>query len=533
MDVATLSPSPTELHLDGFEVDARSITIQIATKRTVAPCPSCGQFSDRIHSRYTRTLTDLPWHGVPVRICLHTRRFFCRTAACSHRIFTERLPQTVQPYGRKTGRLEAALQLLGLFLGGEAGGRLARELGILTSPDTLLRRAKRPTQADLPPPRCLGIDDWAWRKGRRYGTLLCDLESGRIVDLLPERSTRAVAEWLQEHPGVEVISRDRASCYAEGAKQGAPEAIQVADRFHLVCNLTDALERILQRHRPTLRRSAPLMNSVSAERPAAPPASKEPPPSSYEHRRATNRAHRLALYNEAQMLLSQDRSQSAVAQRLNVSRRTLHRWMQHKGFPERRPTALRAPMIDPFLPYLRERWAAGVTNRMQLFREIRERGFQGKYHRVCSAVETWAAPSVGPPPPSGGVRPLGSVRQIGCMLRLEDADRTEAERACIDGLKRAWPEAAALERLAREFTALFRSHDGAVLETWLAAAEKTALRNFARSLRSDLAAVRAAIELPWSNGPTEGHVNRLKTLKRTMYGRGGFDLLRARLLSAA
>jgi transposase len=532
MDVATLSPSPAELHLDGFEVETHSITIQIATKRMVAACPSCGAFSDRVHSRYTRTLGDLPWHGVPVRICLHTRRFFCRTAACTHRIFTERLPRTVQPYGRKTLRLEAALQLLGLFVGGEPGARLACKLGILSSPDTLLRRAKCPAQADVPTPRCLGVDDWAWRKGQRYGTLLCDLESGQIVDLLPERSAGSLAEWLKAHPGVEVISRDRAGCYVEGAKQGAPEAVQVADRFHLICNLTDALDRILQRHRPALRPLACPIDAEPAKKPVVPPTSKEPPPSSYEHRRQANRARRLALYHEAKRLLSQGSALSAVAQRLNVSRRTLHRWMQHEDFPERRFTPLRAPVIAPFLPYLRERWVAGVTNRMQLFREIREQGFQGKYHRVCSAVETWSSPSVEPPPPTGGVRPLGSVRRMGWILPSEDADRTETEAACIEALKEAWPEAATLERLAREFAVLFRSHDGDALEKWLMAAEKTALRNFARSLRSDVEAVRAAIELPWSNGPTEGHINRLKMVKRQMYGRAGFNLLRARVLAA-
>lgn len=531
MDVATLSPSPAELHLDGFEVEARSITIRTATKRAVAPCPSCGQFSDRIHSHYTRTLSDLPWHGVPVQICLQTRRFFCDTSVCERRIFTERLPQTVQPYGRKTRRLESALQLLGLFLGGEAGGRLAGELGILSSADTLLRRAKQPVDADAPTPRCLGVDDWAWRKGRRYGTLLCDLESGRIVDLLSERSSEALAQWLQQHPGVEVISRDRAGCYAEGAKQGAPGAVQVADRFHLFRNLTDALQRILEKEHARLRRAA--TEAASLITPSEPPPPVETKLSAAEQRKQANRARRLARYEEAVELRRLGLSQVAIARKTGVERRTLIRWFQHGGFPERKAHAPRAKHLDPYIPYIEQRWKEGVRNASLLFREIRAQGYPGaSYTAIRDLVQDWRR-SGQPPLRPIGPRPLAAARQSAWLLILSDEERSPEQRRYVAALQDGWPQAREMERLAREFVGFFREKDASTIGRWIIAAEKTPLRAFARGLFSDLRAIRAAIELPWSNGPTEGHINRLKTIKRSMYGRAGFDLLRARLLSAA
>ena len=527
MDVATLSPSPLELHLKGFEAEARSITIQLAARRPVARCPACGQLSDRVHSRYRRTLSDLPWHGIPVQLCLHTRRFFCRTPACAQRIFTERLPKTVQPYGRKTLRLEGALQLLGLFVGGEAGARLAVELGILTSPDTLLRRAREPTDNDPCTPRCVGVDDWAWRKGQRYGTLLCDLESGRIVDLLPERTSESLAQWLRDHPGVEVISRDRAGTYADGARQGAPEAVQVADRFHLFRNLTDALQRILEREHARLRRAEKIATTPVAPPPASP---SEPKLSAAERRKQANRARRLARYEEASRLNHLGLSHVEIARRTGVERRTLSRWFHQGSFPERKQSAPRSKGIDRYVSYVAQRWKQGVHNAALLFREVQGQGFTGSYTAVRDLVQGWRAAE--PRAPAGDATPT-SIRRSPWLLTLSDEERTPEQKRYMDALAEVWPEARAMERLAREFIRFFREKDASTIGTWIREAERTPLRRFALGLFSDMRGIRAAIELPWSNGPTEGHINRLKTLKRQMYGRAGFDLLRARLLSAA
>jgi transposase len=187
-------------------------------------------------------LSDLPWEGIPLRIELRVRRFFCDTEDCGQQIFTERLPKTVQRYARRTCRLSTSLEQITLALGGAAGSRLAQQLGILASGSTLLRQLRRRVMTlSADAPRVLGIDDWAWRKGRRYGTILCDLERGKVVDLLPDRSTESTAQWLRAHPGTEIVSRDRASLYADAATRAAPHAVQVADRWHLLHNLSEAL----------------------------------------------------------------------------------------------------------------------------------------------------------------------------------------------------------------------------------------------------------------------------------------------------
>ena len=254
MDPATLLADPEAIRLEKIVSDTSSLTLVVRATRTQAECPRCQRPSTRVHSYYTRSVADLPWHGVAVRLRLRTRRFRCKNSLCTKRIFCERLPLVVAHYGRKTERMEQALRLIDLLLGGEPGALAAAGLGMRTSPDTLLRRVRRAAPPLGAAPRVIGVADFAFRRGQRYGTLIVDLERRRVIDLLPDREGATLCSWLRQHTTVEVVSRDRARGYALGTLEGAPWAVQVADRFHLVKNLRDALEQLLTRVERRLRR---------------------------------------------------------------------------------------------------------------------------------------------------------------------------------------------------------------------------------------------------------------------------------------
>ncbi len=405
----------------------------------------------------------------------------------------------------------------------------------------------------------LGVDDWALRKGQRYGAILVDLEQRRPVELLADRTAATFARWLEEHASPQVISRDRGGAYAEGARQGAPAAVQVADRFHLLSNAGDTLERVLGRHHAALREAAA---AVDALRPPAAPlqivtseafsaALAAPAPRTrVQQEQATRRDRRLARYAHVVALHDAGLSQVAICTQVGISRKTVRRYLRAGSFPERARPHRRPRLLTPYAPSLRERWTAGCHNAHTLWEEIRARGFTGAPALVRRYVAAWRttparrgrAAQQEPEPGLLGAVPapqptrVWSPRQARWMLLKAAGDREPDARAyCTALLDRAPEIAAAVEHLDA-FGRLVRERDRSAFPGWLREAEQSSiaeLRGFAAGIQRDRAAVEAALEWEWSNGQTEGQINRLKVLKRQMYGRAKLDLLRRRFLRAA
>jgi transposase len=325
-------------------------------------CPACGTFSSRVHSRYLRKLRDLPWEKLSVVVILETRKFFCSEASCRRTIFTEQLPRTVARYSRHIFRLAEALNWITLAAGGQAGSRLAQRLGLLASGSTLRRQVRRRIRTkSAHVPRVLGSDDWAWRKGHRYGTILCDLEKHRVIDLLPDREADTVAAWLKQHPGVEIISRDRGGIYAEAARRAAPQAIQVADRWHLLSNMSEALRIALESHRRVMTEvSKASSNETTTE------VSNLTEPDHRPSIKKQTRQRRYDLYRQVRGLLDASVSQSDVARQLDISLRTVQRWVRVGAFPERTPRHY-PHSAEPYDDYLNQRLREGCRNVTQLF----------------------------------------------------------------------------------------------------------------------------------------------------------------------
>ncbi len=280
------------------------------TSASEAACPGCGTVSRRVHSRYQRTLADTASGGQKVLIRLGVRRLFCGNGACAKATFAEQVPGLTTRYGRRTCALQVALQAVGLALGGRAGARLA----CTASRSTLLRLIRAAPDPNSGTPLVLGVDDFALRKGHVYGTVLVDIERRRPVDMLPGRSAESFRAWLDAHPGVEIICRDRGGCYAEGATAGAPLAIQVAHRWHLWHNLAEAVERAVARHRSCLQQPPP------RSEPGPPAAQAAPPP------QGGLAARTRARHAEVHALLARGLTITQISRTLRLERKTVRRY---------------------------------------------------------------------------------------------------------------------------------------------------------------------------------------------------------------
>jgi transposase len=543
-----LLPPTCGIRLTEVIVEDQAVQVQLTAMAPIASCPDCATPSSSVHSHYQRRLADLPWGSLAVRMQLLVRKFVCRNLTCARRIFTEPLPDFAAPYARKTMRLVKALQAIGIALGGQAGARLAARLRLPTSASTLLRLVRAAPIPCIPALQIIGVDEWAWRRGHRYGTILVDLATHRVVDLLPDRSAATIAAWLAQHPTITVVCRDRSELYADGIRQGAPQAVQVVDQFHLVQNLRQAVEAFLIDHRSALQAAAvgtavaltPAVGPVAVRpmyrgrrrnpRPAQPQAEQPPQPTSWG-----------VLYEALHTLHVQGLPVATIARQLGISRPTVYAYLRRGTPPAPRSPQRSRQVLRPYMPYLIRRWREGITDSMQLWREIQAQGYGHSARTVCRfitrrrrAADAGQAPEAQTSPYT---RPQGpSARAVSFAWVCPAEKRSLDAQTYINQLTEVDPSIAQGYQLSQAFLALVRERRGDKLDTWITEAMQRgseALARFARGLQEDLAAVRAGLTLPWSNGPVEGHITRLKWFKRQGYGRAGFPLLRQRVLQAA
>jgi transposase len=528
VDPQVLLPPSAGLVVEQVQLCDEIMHLTVRCEAAGANCPACGSWSEALHSGYERNLADLPIAGRQAVVDLRVRRFRCYQSECPRKTFVEQAPVLAGRYAHRTLRLRSMLESIGFSLGGRPGSRHCQRLAMPTSRTTLLRMVRAVPERPIAAPRVLGVDEFAVRRGHRYGTILVDADAHRVIDLLEDPSADASVEWLGDHAGVEIICRDRDGVYASAARRGAPNAIQVADRWHLTHNLAEALERFAVRTLAMLRtewRAAELPSTTS---PITPPS---PAPNRTAAR--TERRHA-----EIHALLAQGLSSSIIARQLGLDRRTVRKFadaevavhLLSRGGDRR-------SKLDPFLPYLAQRWADGQQVAAALFTEIKQQGYPGRERTVQAHLARWRTTERTRPAsamPSGPLLP--GPRNLAWLLLRRPSDLDDEDQQLLHDLCEKSVELGSARKLAQHFLRLVRERPGGrAMDDWVIAVQSTGppeLRGFVRNLRRDWHAVSAGLSLQWSSGSVEGNVNKVKVIKRQMFGRARFDLLRKRVLLA-
>ena len=539
---APLAPQTPGLRLLRVVRLRSQILLHLTTTHPRASCPYCGTPSTRVHSRYRRTVADLPWGTHTIVLLLHVRKFVCAASTCPYRTFAERLPAVVAPYARRTPPRTATLRALGLALGGQAAARLSQHLWMPTSRDTLLRLVRALPVPAFTPPAVIGIDEWAYRRGHRYGTLIVDLERQRPIAVLPDRQPATVAAWLRAQPQLRIVCRDRAGGFAQAAAQGAPQAIQVVDRWHLGKNLVAALEKFLLNKRTVLKEAhadptEPTPVSITTLRSPAEIAAGQ-----LRHQRLVD------IYHRVHELVTEGVNVAQIANQLQISRRTVYRYAAMTTPPApQQPGPPLTWLTGRYEAYVLQRWNAGCHNGLQIWRELRDQGHHCSARTVARVLQHLRQDAGLPRSFRAGL-PLPPDQQARIIRRLrpytayrtarlfvtQPQERTNWQQGFLTRLCAADPEIATTQQHIDGFMAMLRERTGQHLEAWLTTVRETgvpALQAFSQSLQEDQAAVQAGLTLQWSNGQTEGQVHRLKLLKRQAYGRAGLPLLRQRVLN--
>lgn len=484
-------------------------------------------------------MADLPICGKAVSLQVHLRKFFCGNPECPRKIFAQTSSDDFRPYARRLHRAEQPLLTIALQTGARPAAKLCALTAQPVSHSTLLRISRKSPVAQPLTPKRLGVDDFAFRKGRRYGTLLIDLDRHQPIDVLADREGKTLEDWLRNHPGIELVTRDRSSVYASAITTAAPEAVQVADRWHLLANLSEVVERFLDTQREAINESILVtLSPVEPAVPAPPITEKELPQSlTWNHdlsklmttssKEGTSK--RQAAYEQVKKLQGEGHSMRSIARHLGLARNTVKRyWNQNKFVARQR--AKRSNLLL-YEGYLRRRWLEGQTNVKELFEEIKAFGYNGGYTILTAFLSTYPRTETEPALPPARKANSFSSRRISRLLNLSPERWSADEQLFLNHLLSEHESIRQVHELSGRFRQLMKEKSGDGLAKWCNEAEQVvAYTGFVRGLRQDYAAVEQAFVSKWSNGQTEGQVNRLKMIKRQGYGRANFELLRRRVL---
>ena len=512
-----------------FHTDTK-IIFSILPKQRRSSCPLCNKYGNRIHSHYVRSLADLPISGKSVQLQLRARRFFCRNKSCPRKVFTERFSEDILPYARRLCRSVDVLRSIGLEVGGNKGAMISHIVKSPVSSSTILRLVKK---LEIGEPSLtsgiIGVDDWAYKKGRNYGTIIVDLEHRKVIDLLPDRETGTLSQWLLRHPDVHTVGRNRASAYSKGIKEGTANAIEVADRFHLLVNLREAFQKALYRHNPTLKQAFAQYARADTGRVKN---STEPVQQVVWPKPDTPNSERLMKFEKAKELAEKGYSLKAIAKILNAHRRTIKKYIRSEELPRRQASLNPRYMTNffQFRDFLFEHYKD--QDYQTLYANIRARGFNGKYTQFCHNMNRFIRPE-NPALPRLPPIDTWSTSRITFMVLQQQEKLTLKDRDFLDFLFHKAPRIKAAAELTRDFKNLFLDKKEGALKQWLVRATDpdSELQNFAKGIQKDYDAVNQAVISNISNGQVEGQVNKLKNIKRMMYGRADFQLLRRMVLA--
>ena len=477
--------------------DSGKVLLQAVSSSNSAICPYCQTPSSKRHSVYVRKPQALPCGDAAIQLVLSVQRYSCENPSCSHRTFAERIPETVEFYSRRTADLEALLQIIAFETSAETVGRICKGLKVSVSPDSVLGLIRKRTALPTREVKVLGIDDWAFKKGQNYGTLLVDLERHRAIELLPDRTQNTLSAWLQNHPEIQIVSRDRSFEYKAGIDTGAPQAMQVVDRWHLLHNLQEKLQEII-------------------------PSQLKSRTSDGENRETPTQQKRKRRFQLVRYLGAQGYSERLIALTLGISRQTVRRYLELADLPNWRRRNQAPSRLDAYQHYLHRRWKEGCRNPSLLWKELQQKGYPGQRKSVAEYLQRFRKPGAVPSP-----------RELVWWFMKDRRRLRDKEKLHLKALFAENQKLEEIYRLTQRFRKMLSQKAVARLDDWLGQAEHCGvkkLENFALGLRQDYDAVKAALLYEWSNGQVEGQVNRLKMIKHQMYGRANFDLLRQRVL---